>query len=51
VFWDVFGEQGHPVRATVSDMGPLLPYLVHTTWQHGLLDEHVPRALKILGHP
>jgi DNA double-strand break repair helicase HerA and related ATPase len=23
-FWDIFGEQGHPVRATVSDMGPLL---------------------------
>lgn len=23
-FWDVFGEKGHPVRATVSDMGPLL---------------------------
>ena len=22
--WDVFGEQGHPVRATVPDMGPLL---------------------------
>lgn len=22
--WDVFGQQGHPVRATVSDMGPLL---------------------------
>ena len=22
-FWDVFGEQGHPVRATVSDLGPL----------------------------
>jgi len=22
--WDVFGEHGHPVRATVSDMGPLL---------------------------
>ncbi len=22
--WDVFGEQGHPVRATVTDMGPLL---------------------------
>jgi hypothetical protein len=22
--WDVFGAQGHPVRATVSDMGPLL---------------------------
>ena len=24
MFWDVFGEAGHPVRATVSDMGPLL---------------------------
>ncbi|HKX37994.1 MAG TPA: helicase HerA-like domain-containing protein [Burkholderiales bacterium] len=24
VFWDVLGEAGHPVRATVSDMGPLL---------------------------
>jgi DNA helicase HerA-like ATPase len=24
VFWDVFGASGHPVRATVSDMGPLL---------------------------
>ncbi|MGI9027001.1 MAG: helicase HerA-like C-terminal domain-containing protein [Burkholderiaceae bacterium] len=23
-FWDVFGEKGHPLRATVSDMGPLL---------------------------
>jgi DNA helicase HerA-like ATPase len=23
-FWDVFGEQGHPVRAKVADMGPLL---------------------------
>ncbi len=23
-FWDVFGEQGHPVRATISDLGPLL---------------------------
>ncbi len=23
-FWDVFGEAGHPVRATISDMGPLL---------------------------
>ncbi|MEO6964672.1 MAG: helicase HerA-like C-terminal domain-containing protein [Acidobacteriaceae bacterium] len=23
-FWDLFGEQGHPVRTTVSDMGPLL---------------------------
>ena len=24
VFWDVFGQQGHPVRATISDLGPLL---------------------------
>ena len=24
VFWDLFGQQGHPVRTTVSDMGPLL---------------------------
>ena len=24
VFWDVFGEQGHPIRTTVQDMGPLL---------------------------
>ena len=24
VFWDVFGKQGHPIRATVSDLGPLL---------------------------
>ena len=24
VFWDIFGEQGHPVRATISDLGPLL---------------------------
>jgi hypothetical protein len=23
-FWDVYGKSGHPVRATVSDMGPLL---------------------------
>ena len=24
IFWDMFGEQGHPIRATVSEMGPLL---------------------------
>jgi hypothetical protein len=23
-FWDVFGDQGHPIRTTVTDMGPLL---------------------------
>src|SRR5512135_3668781 len=24
IYWDVLGEQGHPIRATVSEMGPLL---------------------------
>jgi hypothetical protein len=24
IFWDLFGEAGHPIRATVSEMGPLL---------------------------
>ncbi len=24
IFWDLFGEQGHPIRATIADMGPLL---------------------------
>jgi hypothetical protein len=24
IFWDVFGKEGHPIRATVADMGPLL---------------------------
>ena len=24
IFWDVYGEQGHPIRATVEQMGPLL---------------------------
>jgi uncharacterized protein len=24
MFWDVFGDQGHPIRATVTEMGPLL---------------------------
>jgi len=24
VFWDIFDEQGHPIRATISEMGPLL---------------------------
>src|SRR5262245_14985225 len=24
VLWDLFGKQGHPIRATVSEMGPLL---------------------------
>ncbi|RCS23306.1 DUF853 domain-containing protein [Phyllobacterium salinisoli] len=24
IFWDIFGEQGHPIRATITEMGPLL---------------------------
>src|SRR4029078_6463432 len=24
MFWDVFGKEGHPIRATISEMGPLL---------------------------
>ena len=24
VFWDLFGEQGHPIRTTVTEMGPLM---------------------------
>ena len=24
VFWDIFGEHGHPIRTTISEMGPLL---------------------------
>ena len=24
MFWDMYGKQGHPIRATISDMGPLL---------------------------
>jgi DNA helicase HerA-like ATPase len=38
-FWDVFGEQGHPVRATISDMGPLLlgRLLNLNDVQHGVL--------------
>jgi uncharacterized protein len=24
VFWDLYGQQGHPIRTTVSEMGPLL---------------------------
>ena len=24
IFWDLFGEQGHPVRATITEMGPLM---------------------------
>ncbi len=39
-FWDLFGEQGHPVRTTVSDMGPLLlaRLLELTEAQEGILN-------------
>ena len=38
VFWDVFGEQGHPVRATISEMGPLL------LGRHAQPERHAGRA-------
>ncbi|MEL7462772.1 MAG: helicase HerA-like domain-containing protein [Pseudomonadota bacterium] len=40
VFWDMFGETGHPVRATVSEMGPLLlaRLLELTDAQEGILN-------------
>ena len=40
VFWDLFGKQGHPVRATVSEMGPLLlsRLLELTDAQEGVLN-------------
>ena len=39
-FWDIFGEQGHPVRVTVSEMGPVLlsRLLGLTEVQSGVLD-------------
>ena len=40
VFWDLFGQAGHPVRATVSEMGPLLlaRMLELTEAQEGVLN-------------
>ena len=40
VFWDMFGEKGHPVRTTVSEMGPLLlsRLLELTEAQEGILN-------------
>ncbi|WP_299953441.1 helicase HerA-like domain-containing protein [uncultured Roseobacter sp.] len=39
-FWDLFGDQGHPVRTTVSEMGPLLlaRLLELTEAQEGILN-------------
>ncbi len=40
VFWDMFGEQGHPVRTTITEMGPLLlaRLLELTEAQEGVLN-------------
>ena len=40
VFWDIFGKDGHPVRTTVSEMGPLLlsQLLELTETQEGILN-------------
>ncbi len=40
VFWDIFGEQGHPIRTTVAEMGPLLlsRLLELTEAQEGVLN-------------
>jgi DNA helicase HerA-like ATPase len=40
IFWDLFGEQGHPIRATVSEMCPLLLYrlLYLNDTQEGVLN-------------
>ena len=40
VFWDLFGEQGHPIRTTISEMGPLLlaRLLELTDVQEGVLN-------------
>jgi uncharacterized protein len=52
VYWDLFGEQGHPIRTTISEMGPLLiaRLLDLNDTQEGVLniafriadDEHLP---------
>ena len=40
VFWDMFGEKGHPIRATITEMGPLLlaRLLDLTEAQEGILN-------------
>jgi len=40
IFWDVFGAQGHPMRGTISDMGPLIlsRLLELSDVQEGVLD-------------
>jgi hypothetical protein len=47
VFWDLFGEMGHPVRATVQEMGPLQlsrlppPAVDGNPWWHGTSRNHL----------
>ena len=44
VFWDLFGQQGHPVRTTVSEMGPLLlaRMMELSDAQEGVLEHRLP---------
>ena len=44
-FWDLFGEQGHPIRTTVSEMGPLLlaRLMGLNEVQEGVLNDRLPR--------
>ncbi len=46
-FWDVFGDQGHPVRTTVSEMGPLLlsRLLELTEAQEGVINIAPPKLM------
>jgi DNA helicase HerA-like ATPase len=45
IFWDLFGERGHPIRATVTEMGPLLisRLLELNDTQEGRDDDRLPR--------
>ena len=53
-FWDLFGEQGHPVRTTVSEMGPLLlsRLMELSEAQEGILEQGSAQAQAsdLLGH-
>jgi len=45
----VGGVQSFAILDDDSDMGDLTPHLVKTSFQHGLLPEHVEKVLKLLG--
>ena len=53
VFWDLFGEQGHPIRATISEMGPLLLSRLHRGERRaGRRRQHrLPRRRRERPHP